>query len=46
MTPNDHMMETDAPVCVLICLDVLLSRQGSKLVKNKQKLADFVPLKS
>ena len=39
------MMETGVPVCALICLDVWFSRQDPKLVKNKQKLADFVPLK-
>ena len=39
------MIETDVPVCVLICLDVYVGFQDLKLVKNKQKLADFVPLK-
>ena len=37
------MMETDVQVCVLICLDVKSGQQGQKLVKNKQKIADFVP---
>ena len=37
------MMETDVPVCVLICLDVYVSFQDPKLVKNKQKITDFTP---
>ena len=36
-------METDQPVCVLICLDVYLGLQKQKFVTNKQKLADVVP---
>ena len=36
MTLNDHMMETDEPVSVLICLDVYYGRQDRKLVKDKQ----------
>ena len=36
-------METDLPVCVLICLDVSFGQQDWKLVKNKQKIADFTP---
>ena len=31
------MIETDLPVCVLICLDVYFGQQDQKLVKNKQK---------
>ena len=31
------MIETDFPVCVLICLDVYFGQQDQKLVKNKQK---------
>ena len=46
MTLNDHMMETDESVSVLICLDVYYGRQDRKLVKDKQKIADSVPLKS
>ena len=42
-TPNDYfrsyMMETDLPVCVLICLDVYLGLQCQQLVLNKQKSA-------
>ena len=33
------MMETDLPVCVLICLDVYLGLQCQQLVLNKQKSA-------
>ena len=33
------MMETDLPVCVLICLDVYLGLQYQQLVLNKQKSA-------
>ena len=40
------MIETDLPVCVLICLYVYFGQQDWKLVKNKQKIADFTPLKS
>ena len=46
MTLNDHMMENDEPVSVLIYLDVYYGRQDRKLVKDKQKIADSVPLKS
>ena len=38
-----YMIETDLPVCVLICLDVWIGQQDLILVKNKQKIADFVP---
>ena len=31
------MIETDVPVCVLICVDVFVGFQDQKLVKNKQK---------
>ena len=37
------MIETDVPVCFLICLDVYVGFQEPKLVKNKQKIADFTP---
>ena len=37
------MIETDVPVCVLICLDVYVGFQDPKMVKNKQKIADFAP---
>ena len=43
MTLNGHMMETDEPVCVLICLGVQFGQQDQKLVKNKQKISDFAP---
>ena len=43
MTLNGHMMETDEPVCILICLDVWFGQQDQKFVKNKQKIADFAP---
>ena len=46
MTLNDRMMETDEPVSVLICLEAYYGRQDRKLAKDKQKIADFVPLKS
>ena len=36
------MMETDLPVCVLICIDVYLGLQKQKLV-TKQKIANFAP---
>ena len=35
-------METDLPMCVLICLDVYLGLKKQKFVTNKQKIADFV----
>ena len=38
-----YMIETDVPVCVLICLDVYLGLQKQKLVTNKQKIANFAP---
>ena len=41
MTLKDHMMETDVPVCVLICLDVEFGQQDRKLVTNNQKIEDF-----
>ena len=37
------MIETGVTVCVLICLDVYVGLQDPKLVKNKQKIADFAP---
>ena len=37
------MRENDVTVCVLICLDVWIGQQDLKLVKNKQKIADFAP---
>ena len=37
------MMETDLPVCVLICLVVYLGLKKHKLVTNKQNIADVVP---
>ena len=37
------MMETDVPVCVLICLDVYVGFQDQQFVKNKQKIADLAP---
>ena len=37
------MVETDLPVCVLICLVVYLGLKKQKLVTNEQKLADVVP---
>ena len=40
---RSYMMESDLPVCVLICLDVYLGLQEIKLVTNKQKIADFIP---
>ena len=43
MILNGQMMETDEPVCILICLDVWFGQQDRKLVKNKQKIADFAP---
>ena len=43
MTLNGHMMETDELVCVLIYLDVWFGQENRKLVKNKQKIADFAP---
>ena len=36
-----YMIETDVPLCVLICLDVYVSFQDQKLAKNKQKIADL-----
>ena len=41
MTLNDHTMETDEPVCVLICLDVYVAFQEQKLVKNKQNKTKY-----
>ena len=38
-----YMIETDVPVCVLICVDVFVGFQDQKLVKNKQKIADLAP---
>ena len=38
-----YMIETDGPVCVLICLDVYVGFQEPQLVKNKQKIGDFAP---
>ena len=38
-----YVIETDVSLCVLICLDVYVGFQDSKLVKNKQKIADFAP---
>ena len=38
-----YMIETDVQVCVLICLDGYVGFQDQKLVKNKQKIADFAP---
>ena len=35
------MIEKDAPVCFLICLDVYVGLQDQELVKNKQKIADL-----
>ena len=43
MTLNGHMIETDDPVCVLICFDVYDGFQDQKLVKSKQKIADLAP---
>ena len=37
------MIETDVPVCVLICLDIYVGSQDQQLVKNKQKIADWPP---
>ena len=37
------MMETDLPVCDLICLVVYLGLKKQKLVTNKQQVADVVP---
>ena len=37
------MIETDVTVCILIGLDVYVGFQDQRLVKNKQKLADFPP---
>ena len=34
---NGHMIETDEPVCVSICLDVYVAFQD----QNKQKIADL-----
>ena len=34
-------METDVPVCVVICLDVYVSFQDQNLAKNMQKIADL-----
>ena len=39
---RSYMMETDLPMCVLICLDVYLGLKKQKFVTNKQKIADFV----
>ena len=39
---RSYMMETDLPMCVLICLDVYLGLKKQKLVTNKQKVADIV----
>ena len=38
-----YMIETDVPVCVLICLDVYVGFQDQQFVKNKQKIAEFAP---
>ena len=35
------MIETDVTVCVLTFLDVYIGFEDQKLVKNKQKIADF-----
>ena len=32
-----YMIETDVPVCILICLNVYVGFQDQQLVKNKQK---------
>ena len=39
---RSYMMETDLPMCVLICLGVYLGLKKQKFVTNKQKIADFV----
>ena len=39
---RSYMIETDLPMCVLICLDVYLGLKQQKFVTNKQKIADFV----
>ena len=38
-----YMIETDLPVCVLICLDVKFGQQDRRFVKHKKKIADFTP---
>ena len=38
-----YMIETDEPVCVLVCLDVNVAFQDQELVKSKQKIADLAP---
>ena len=40
------MIWTDVPVFVLIFLDVYVGFQDQQFFKNKQKIADFAPLKS
>ena len=37
------MMKPDLPVCVLTCLDGFIGSEDQRLVKNKQKIADFAP---
>ena len=45
--PNNYwwsyMVVTDMPDCILTCFGVNGVLQGWKLVKNKQKMADFAP---
>ena len=38
-----YMIETDVPVCVLICVDVYVGFKDKNLVKNKQEIADLAP---
>ena len=35
---RSYMMETDLPMCVLICLGVYLDLKKEKFVTNKQKI--------
>ena len=38
-----YMIETDVPVCILICLDVYIGFKDQNLVNNKQKIVDLAP---
>ena len=38
-----YMIETDVPVCVLICLDIYVGFQDQQFAKNKQEIADLAP---
>ena len=38
-----YKIDTDVPVCVLICLKVYVGLQDQQLVKNKQEIVDLAP---